>query len=242
MTGFAETRVVAVDVCTAWTAPDAPRRIDAPALADVPDMCAWLTGLDALGREGRQDLHGRTLTQLVADEPVEVLEDVGDWTHIAAVWQPSAADPRGYPGWVRRRHLAPVEEKIDAPPGTGVDADPLAICAAARRHLEVRYLWGGTTPYGLDCSGLVHHSYREAGVVVPRDAHDQWLAAAPVALGDERPGDLYFFARSAGNVFHVGFVTGEHTMLHAPETGQLIEDAPLAAGRLDTLFAVGRFL
>jgi cell wall-associated NlpC family hydrolase len=113
---------------------------------------------------------------------------------------------------------------------------------AARAHLGLRYLWGGTTPYGLDCSGLVHHSYRRAGVVVPRDAHDQWEAASPVPLGQEQPGDLYFFARADDHVFHVGFVTGARTMLHAPETGQLIEDAPLAEGRLATLVAAGRFL
>ncbi|MDP9319035.1 MAG: hypothetical protein M3O94_08210, partial [Actinomycetota bacterium] len=60
--------------------------------------------------------------------------------------------------------------------------------------------------------------------------------------GEEQPGDLYFFARPDGYVFHVGFVTGERTMLHAPETGQLIEEAPLISDRLATLFAAGRFL
>ena len=52
---------------------------------------------------------------------------------------------------------------------------------------------------------------------MPRDAYAQEAAVEPVALGNEQPGDLYFFAREGGRVFHVGFVTGERTMLHAPE-------------------------
>ena len=77
---------------------------------------------------------------------------------------------------------------------------------------------------------------------MPRDAHDQWAAATPVPLGAQRPGDLFFFAREDSHVVHVGFVTGEDTMLHAPETGRLVEEAPLAPDRIATIFAVGRFL
>jgi cell wall-associated NlpC family hydrolase len=123
-----------------------------------------------------------------------------------------------------------------------VTRDREAVCAAAREHLGLAYLWGGTSSYGLDCSGLVHHSYRRAGVVVPRDAHDQYTAATPVCLGEEQPGDLYFFAREDGHVVHVGFVTGERTILHAPETGRFVEEVPLTPERLATLYTAARFL
>lgn len=235
---------VVVEVSTGWTSPEAPREIDAAAVADAPDIPAWLGEMDATGTQARLDLHDRTVTQFVAEEPVLLLEETGRWARVVGIWQPSPLDDLGYPAWVPRAHLAPTEaDSWDAPPrGTGGRADARSICESARRHLGLPYLWGGTTPYGLDCSGLVHHSYRAAGVVVPRDAHAQYEAATPVPLGTERPGDLYFFARDDGYVFHVGFVSVDQTMLHAPETGRGIEEGLMNDQRRKTLFAAGRFL
>jgi cell wall-associated NlpC family hydrolase len=68
----------------------------------------------------------------------------------------------------------------------------------------------------------------------------------PVPLDEVQPGDLYFFARPGERVFHVGFVTrrlspdGTRWMLHAPETGEFIEDAPMAPHRVETLVSAGR--
>lgn len=230
-----------VGVATVWTSPDAPRDIDAPALADSPDLVAWLGSLDADLRRG---LHGRTLTQLLEDEPVTIIEEAGDWLRVAAAWQPNPSDGKdGYVGWVRRAHIEETEETPSsvAPVGS-VAPDRAAVLASARTFLGLRYLWGGLSPHGLDCSGLVHYAHRQAGVIVPRDAYAQAAACQPVALGSERSGDLYFFAREAGRVSHVGFVTGERAMLHAPEGGGLIEEAPLAPERVATLVAAGRFL
>lgn len=229
-----------VEVATVWTSPDAPRDIDAPATAAVPDLLGWLSVQSA---EMRRGLHGRTLTQLLEGEPVEVLEeDVAGWARICAPWQPNPADDGGYVGWVRRSHVELADREAPTGPAGPVRPDRIAVMEAARQFVGVRYLWGGLSPYGLDCSGLVHYAYRQAGVVVPRDAHAQAAAVMPVPLGEELPGDLYFFARAGGRVFHVGLVTARGRMLHAPETGERIEDAPLADDRRATLVAAGRFL
>lgn len=232
---------VRVEAATVWSSPDAPRPVDAPAVADEPDPTAWIA---AMGSDGRLGLYGRTETQLLLGEPVTVVEEgTAGWIRVVAPWQPSPKDARGYPGWVRRSHL----RSVDAPdPGQGpsaaLGADPPAICEWARRFLGLRYLWGGLSRHGLDCSGLVHLSYREAGVVIPRDAHAQYAAAAAVALGEEQPGDLYFFARDDGWVFHVGIVSGTLRILHASEGADAIEEVSLTGQRLDTLVAAGRLL
>jgi gamma-D-glutamyl-L-lysine dipeptidyl-peptidase len=133
-----------------------------------------------------------------------------------------------------------------AGPGTPAGVDE--VLAVARSFVGLRYLWGGTSGWGVDCSGLVHLAWRSQGVLLPRDAHEQ--ADSPlvedVALDDVRPGDLYFFARPGERIYHVGFVTrpvaesGERWMLHAPEGGELVEDAPLAPHRVETLVGARR--
>lgn len=241
--GDLESMRVAVDVATVWTSPEAPRPIDAAAVADVPDVTSWVARMDANARLG---LHGRTLTQLSAGEPVEVVEDRGDWVRVAAHWQPIPEDDRGYLGWVRRTHLRGATAADLENPTASVPPSRVSIATYGSRFIGLRYLWGGTSPAGLDCSGLVHLCYRSAGVIVPRDAYAQAAEAAPVPLGEEEVGDLYFFAKADGRIYHVGFVTGHQRMLHAPEDASTggngtIEDAPVSAERLAHLVSVGRF-
>ena len=233
---------VTVPVTTLWTSARAPRELDAAAVADEPDVSAWLQLLDATP-QGRLGLHGRTLTQLALGEPVEVLGDpAGGWVEVVCPWQPSSLDARGYPGWLPLGHLG-------AQPPTGSPDLPAARAGGgsflerAGAHVGLRYLWGGMSSAGLDCSGLVHHAMRELGVVVPRDADDQHDACDPVALEDVQPGDLYFFAREGRRAHHVGIVTEPGRRLHAPEgdgRGAILEE-PLDADRRATLVGAGRF-
>ena len=84
------------------------------------------------------------------------------------------------------------------------------------------YRFGGSSPgTGFDCSGLVHFSYRQAGVAVPRTTHDQLRASTPVR-GSMRRGDLLFFDQEGKKKSHVGIYLGNGRFVHAPSSGKRV--------------------
>ena len=98
----------------------------------------------------------------------------------------------------------------------------------ALEQVGVPYRYGGQSPRGFDCSGLVHYAYLKAGVSVPRTTTQLWTAARPVAGDELRAGDLLFF-RIDGKMSHVGLYLGERRFVHAPQSGRTVAVASLEA-------------
>lgn len=83
-------------------------------------------------------------------------------------------------------------------------------------YLNSPYLWGGNSPYGIDCSGLTQMTYLLYGIQIPRDASDQATFGETLNLfGEAQPGDLIFFDNAEGVVTHVGILLPENKIIHA---------------------------
>ncbi len=93
---------------------------------------------------------------------------------------------------------------------------------AALEEIGTPYVYGGTKPgKGLDCSGLTQHSYKKAGLRIPRVSTDQKAEAKPVKLTKVKPGDLIFF-RVKGDS-HVGLVVDPTRFVHASSSADEVK-------------------
>ena len=82
--------------------------------------------------------------------------------------------------------------------------------------LNAPYLWGGRTPFGIDCSGFSQIVYRMSGVDLPRDASQQAEVGDRLSFIEEAtPGDLAFFDNNEGKITHVGILLGDNKIIHA---------------------------
>jgi gamma-D-glutamyl-L-lysine dipeptidyl-peptidase len=141
------------------------------------------------------------VTQVLPGEPLAVEQRAGGWARIRTAY--------GYPGWIKSTEL-------------GGDRDPNWLATTARDPVDYArtlagtpYLWGGMTASGIDCSGLVHMSFRATGRLVPRDADQQEDAGTPV--GEPQPGDLITYGDPETRADHVAFWVGEGRILHSTQ-------------------------
>ena len=84
------------------------------------------------------------------------------------------------------------------------------------------YRYGGYSPKGFDCSGLVYYSYSRAGIQVPRSSDAQRKAARLVASNNLRKGDLLFFDQDGRRSSHVAIYVGDGSFVHAPSSGKRV--------------------
>ncbi|MGQ9862938.1 MAG: C40 family peptidase [Bacteroidia bacterium] len=107
-------------------------------------------------------------------------------------------------------------------------------------YLGSPYLWGGKTPAGIDCSGLIQMLLRLQGWLLPRDSIQQWRFLSPV-VGTTRAGDVLFFSDKPGSpISHVGIMYDAATLLHSYAHGG-VQKIPLSHLSTHTFHSVRTF-
>ncbi|NFG58142.1 glycoside hydrolase [Clostridium botulinum] len=111
-----------------------------------------------------------------------------------------------------------------------ISEEARAIIKEAQKYLGIPYLWGGTTPEGFDCSGLMQYVFNSQGIEIPRVSQDQQSFAEPINLSELKPGDLVF--NKSSNSTHVGLYIGDDKYLHAPHTGDVVKISTLSTSNM----------
>jgi len=109
------------------------------------------------------------------------------------------------------------------------------VVGVAMRYLGVPYVWGGSTPRGFDCSGLVMYAFAAIGISLPHSSYAQFNMGTPVSIGQLQAGDLVFFSGAS----HVGIYIGGGQFIHAPHTGDVVKISSLS-GYYSSAWAGGR--
>lgn len=92
----------------------------------------------------------------------------------------------------------------------------------ARKMVGKPYRYGGSSPAGFDCSGLVYYSYKQVGVSLPRSTDEQLRLSQPLRGARLRRGDLLFFDQEGKKKSHVGIYLGDGQFVHAPSSGKTV--------------------
>lgn len=117
------------------------------------------------------------------------------------------------------------------------------IVAKAEEYLGVPYLWGGFTPVGFDCSGIVQYVYKQLGISLERTTYYQVHQGKTVDRNNLLPGDLIFFTTNENDpndISHVGIYKGNDLFIHAPKPGDVVRISNLNSAYYSNAYYVAK--
>lgn len=175
------------------------------------------------------DEESETLTTLANNASCKIISGGTNWTKIIV----SATNEIGYVRTSNIAEIVPPAAKTTKTAKTGAKTATISgqtsagsgngskLVAQASKYIGTRYVYGGTSPSGFDCSGLVQYSLRKLGVSVGRSSSAQYGYGTSVSRSNLQPGDLVFFSRGGG-ISHVAIYAGNGQVIHAPRAGRTV--------------------
>lgn len=183
-------------------------------------ISAGVVNADVLNVRSESNTSSEILTKLKKGDMVEIVEQSGDWYRISI-------DEDRY-GWVHIDYITIREERVSR--GTeevqAPTEDPVVeantdlrqqIIDYSKKLIGIKYLYGGSSTKGFDCSGFVSFVYKKFGMTLPRASKDMGKGGTSVKKADLQLGDLVFFDTNGGlnSINHVGIYIGNSKFIHA---------------------------
>ena len=208
-----------------------------PVAGTITTMNAAIAGTDVALRSSGSSSAGKIIT-LQPGVIGRVVDHQGEWYRLMFAG--------GTTGWVKGTLLKNSEKAITALPTTkrAPERSPRNVAslggsqtsagkdliATALAQQGVRYVWGGTSRGGFDCSGFVQYVFRSHGITLPRTSREQSTRGVPVAKSNLRAGDCLFFVTRGSSVSHVGIYIGNNRFVHASSGGGRVRINVLSEG------------
>lgn len=154
------------------------------------------------------NVSSKVITRLNMDEKINLISRSGDWSRVET--------SSGEVGWVNNDFVAAKDydtsKEVKKPIPLGQQ-----IANYTRKFIGIKYVWGGTSPKGFDCSGLVKYVYDNFGIYLERVAADQAKQGKRITRNNLMPGDLVFFDTDGGHNYinHVGIYLGNGDFIQA---------------------------
>lgn len=155
-------------------------------------------------------------------------------------------------GWLPKNSVNMLAYEVVGPdqPAAGTRAPDLrtallttgqrALLQTAYTYLGVPYKWGGTSPYGLDCSAFVQRCFATMGLSLPRTAAEQFSCGLPVSLEQLQAADRVYFASRNGRITHTGIYVGDGYFIHSSSSQHGVAVNRLSEPMYSRMFAGAR--
>jgi gamma-D-glutamyl-L-lysine dipeptidyl-peptidase len=154
------------------------------------------------------DHRSEMTSQLLQNEIAEVLEAEKQFTKVRCLYD-------DYEGWIANNQVVPTSDSEEMPSSTQ-SFEAGNIRSVAMRYSDVPYIWGGKSKCGIDCSGFAQQVFKQFGIKLPRDSHQQaGLGEVVGFLAEVQTGDLAFFDNEEGRITHVGIMLSHDEIIHA---------------------------
>jgi LysM repeat protein len=196
-----------------------------PSLVTVVQVPELIVGSEVLApkpmrvRRGPKDFYP-TLAIVAPETPLRLISEAGGWYEVQL--------PTGDIGYLFVDDFS-LEVQVESPVAPTPDSvQPLDIVSEAMRYLGIRYVWGGESSRGMDCSGFIYLVFQSRLPGLERlRSYDYYRMSTPIHVASLVPGDLVFFSTYKRGPSHLGIYIGEGKFIHASSGAGVVTITPL---------------